>query len=116
MTDQTDILSLRAARTRNHLSDLVNDLQHQITPAELLNQLVGYRSFNANGSSLTQTLASQISKNPLACALIAAGIGWLIFSDHAARTRPAPRRRVSAKRASASARKRRPRRKGSPGG
>ena len=46
MADRTDSLSLRADRTRHHLSELVDNLQHQITPAELVNQLVGSRRPN----------------------------------------------------------------------
>ncbi len=106
MADRADSLSLRADRTRNHLSELVEDLQHQITPAELVNQLVGYRR-SAQGPGVAQTIAAQVSKNPLACMLIAAGIGWLMFSDRAARNPAPPRRRPGAKRASSRPKKRR---------
>jgi len=43
MVELTDALSVRAERARNHLSELVDHLQSQITPAELVNQLVGRR-------------------------------------------------------------------------
>jgi len=98
MVDRTDSLTLRAARTRNHLSELVDDLQHQITPAELVNKLVGYRSSNRE-PGIAQTITAQVSKNPLACMLIAAGIGWLMLSDRAERNQRPQRRRPVAKRA-----------------
>jgi hypothetical protein len=93
MTDRTDSLSLRADRTRNHLSELVDNLQHQITPAELVNQLVGYRG-QQRGHGLAQAIADQVSRNPIAYLLIAAGVGWLLVSDRVA-TSPRPRRRVA---------------------
>ena len=91
MTDRTDSLSLRADRTRNHLSELVDSLQHQITPAELVNQLVGYRGQH-RGAGLAQAIVDHVSRNPIACLLIAAGVGWLMVSDRVA-TNPRPRRR-----------------------
>lgn len=96
MTDRTTSLSVRADRTRNHLAELVDDLQHQVTPAELIGQLVG-NGHPSRGPGIAQTIAAQVSKNPLACMLIAAGVGWLMFSDRAARN-PQPRRRRVAKR------------------
>jgi hypothetical protein len=60
---------------------LVDDLQHQITPAELLNQLVTRRHANRSEPSLAHAIAAQVSKNPLACMLIGAGIAWLVISD-----------------------------------
>jgi hypothetical protein len=110
MTDRTDSLSLRAERTRNHLSELVDDLQHQITPAELVNQLVGYRRSH-RGPGFAQTIADQVSKNPLACVLIAAGFGWLMISDRPRRTRRQQRRRGVARSAAGRNGKRRVRQK-----
>jgi hypothetical protein len=97
MADRTDSLSLRADRTRHHLSELVDNLQHQITPAELVNQLVGSRRPN-HGSGPVEAMAAQVSRNPLACLLIAAGVGWLMWSDRVA-SNPKPRKRVTARRA-----------------
>jgi len=108
MADRTDSLSLRADRTRHHLSELVDNLQHQITPAELVNQLVGHRRPN-HGSGPVEAMAAQVSRNPLACLLIAAGVGWLMWSDRVA-SNPKPRRRRGVARRAA-AKKRRPRSK-----
>jgi hypothetical protein len=104
MTDRTEALSLRAERTRDHLSGLVENLQQQITPAELLHQLVGRRA--TEGAPLSETIAAQVGKNPLACMLIAAGIGWLMLSNGVERGRPLQRKkRTVAKRASAKRRR-----------
>ena len=104
MTDRTNSVSLRADRTRNHLSDLMDDLQDQITPAELVNQLVGQRS--NRGPGIAQTIAAQVSKNPLACMLIVAGVGWLMLSDRIERNPRAKRKKHAANRAARSAKQR----------
>ena len=109
MADQTDALTLRAERTRNHLTELVESQQSQITPAELVGQLIGRRRSNGGGASLTEMLTAQVSRNPMACMLIAAGIGWLMISDRAEKRRPVRRSRPGAKRSSVSTKRRRPR-------
>ncbi len=106
MVEQTDALSVRAERARNHLSELVDHLQNQITPAELVNQLVGRRRATSDGPSIAETLTEQVRRNPIACALIAAGIGWLMMSEKAERNRSAPRRRRIARRRPAAAKRR----------
>jgi hypothetical protein len=95
MANQTDALTRRAERSRNHLTELVDSLQNQITPVELVSQLVGRPGGNSTGPGLTEMLSAQISRNPLACMLIAAGIGWLMISERADKTRPARRRRTA---------------------
>ena len=109
MADQTDALTLRAERTRNHLAELVDRLQNQITPAELMHQLVGRRGANARSPSLTDMITDQVSRNPMACMMIAAGIGWLMISDRADRGRPARRPRASAGRRGGLSKRRRSR-------
>jgi len=42
-----------------------------------------------------------VRRNPIACALIAAGIGWLLISEKVERNRTAPRRRRTARRRTA---------------
>lgn len=104
MPDPTDALANRAERTRNHLTRLVDSLQNQITPAELMGQLVG-RSSNGGGPSLTEMLTAQVSRNPMACMLIAAGIGWLMITERGDQGRPVKKSRAPVRR------KRRPSRK-----
>lgn len=98
MADRSQPLTLRAERTRNHLSDLVESLQRQITTAEFVNQLVAPRRTNGSELSLTETIAAQVSRNPLAFMLIVAGVGWLVISDRKGK-HPAERSRVCVRRA-----------------
>jgi len=106
MIDDPDALTRRAARSRNHLTELVDSLQNQITPAELFGQLVGRRGANGGGPSITEMLTAQVSRNPMACILIAAGVGWLMMSERAAKNRPVPRTRAKTGRRPAAVKRR----------
>jgi hypothetical protein len=101
MSERSDALTVRAERSRDHLSELVDRLQNQITPAELVSQLVGGRRSTADGHGIAETLTEQVRRNPIACALIAVGIGWLLISEKVERNRTAPRRRRNARRRTA---------------
>jgi Protein of unknown function (DUF3618) len=92
MTDQTDALAFRAEQTRNHLAELVDSLQNQITPRELVKQLVGGRSSNGD-SNVGEIFTGIASRNPMACMLIAAGIGWLAMTEIADRNEKERRHR-----------------------
>lgn len=98
MADQSDALTVRADHSRNHLSQLVDQLKHQVTPAELVSQLVGRRRATPNAPSFAETLTAQVRKNPIACALIAAGVGWLMMAGNSERSPKAPRRRRNVRR------------------
>jgi hypothetical protein len=106
MAERSDALTVRAERSRDHLSDLMDRLQNQITPAELVNQLVGRRRSTSEGPGIAETLTEQVRRNPIACALIAAGIGWLMMSEKAERDRSATRKRRTARRRPAAVKRR----------
>ena len=97
MNDSTQALERKAVRSRSRLAGLMEDLQRQISPGQMLDQVIGFSK--GDGSALSQSIIQQISKNPLPFLLIAGGIGWLIVSDMAAKT-PAPRKRASRRRKS----------------
>ena len=105
MADGSRALSVRADRARNHLSDLVESLQHQVTPSELFDQLTSGR-LGIEEAGLVRAITAQVKNNPIACILIAAGIGWLMVSERTERSRPSRRPRPRNE-----ARKRRPRQK-----
>jgi hypothetical protein len=94
MSAEPDGLVVRAERSRNHLSELINSLQDQIAPAELMAQLVSHRGAR-DETGLGAAIAAQVSRNPLACLLIAAGIGLLVYSERAEKP---PRRKRTVRR------------------
>jgi hypothetical protein len=103
MSDEPDGLVVRAERSRNHLSELISSLQDQIAPGELMSQLVGYGGVR-DEPGLGAAIAAQVSRNPLACLLIATGIGLLVYSERAEKS---PRRKRSVRRRSSAKNRRR---------
>ena len=81
MSNKAVALQRKAAMSRSRLSDLVDDLQHQVSPGQLLDQMVGLTKGNGYGADVGRSITDQIARNPLPCLLIAAGIGWLILSE-----------------------------------
>src|SRR5204863_6009337 len=79
MNNSTNALERRAERSRSRLSGLVDDLQQQISPGQVVDQLIGFTKDNR--SDVGRSISQQISRNPLPYLLIAAGIGWLMISD-----------------------------------
>jgi hypothetical protein len=68
MTDNTQALD----RSRERLTGLIDDLQSQITPGKMLDQVLGLTK--VEGSSGGHSISHQITKHPLPSLLIAAGL------------------------------------------
>ena len=101
MSAEVDSLTQCAERTRHHLSELLDALQHQVSPSELIQELVT-RPAVRQGADIGSAIAAQVSRNPLACLMIAAGVGWLMYSEYSGRDGRAPsRRKRTARRAPA---------------
>jgi hypothetical protein len=79
MTDSIPALERKAERSRGRLSGLIDDLQEQMSPGQVLDRIMGFAK--TDGSDFSRSLAREISTNPLPYVLIAVGIGWLLISD-----------------------------------
>jgi|SRR5215813_12391324 hypothetical protein len=73
-------LERRAERARERLSDRIADLRYHVSPSTVVNDLFGGNP-RTLGDDILPIIAKQARNNPIASALIAAGIGWLIFSE-----------------------------------
>ena len=62
-------LERKAERARERLSDRIADLRYHVSPTTV------------GGDDVLPILAKQARNNPIASLLIAAGVGWLIFSE-----------------------------------
>src|SRR3954467_1806699 len=85
-------LERRANRARERLAENLHDLQYHALPRLVARGLLGTELPRSAGD-IASVLSEQVRRNPLAVALIAAGVGWLIYSDAKARSvaaRPAP--------------------------
>src|SRR5215213_6621279 len=85
-------LERRAERARERLAGHLEDLQYHASPRLVAKGLLG-TDVPRTAGDIASVLSDQVRRNPLAVALIAAGVGWLIYSDAKARSlaaRPAP--------------------------
>lgn len=74
-------LERKADRARERLSDRINDLRYHVSPSTVVSDLLGGVNPRAWGEDVLPILAKQARNNPIASMLIAAGVGWLIFSE-----------------------------------
>ena len=74
-------LERRAEQARQRLTGRLADLRYHVSPSTVVNDLLGINveTIGKDVSAITW----QVRSNPVAYALIAAGIGWLIVSDFA---------------------------------
>jgi hypothetical protein len=80
MTSSTQ-LQRTAERTRERLSDRLEDLRYHVSPATMASDLLGVNPRAWGADEVLPVLARQARSNPVACLLIAAGVGWLLFSE-----------------------------------
>ncbi len=73
-------LERKAERARERLSDRIADLRYHVSPATVVSDLLGVDT-RALSDDILPLLAKQARNNPVASLLIAAGVGWLIFSE-----------------------------------
>ncbi len=73
-------LERKADRARERLSDRISDLRYHVSPSTVVSDVFGVNP-RAIGDDILPLLAKQAKSNPVASALIAAGIGWMIFSE-----------------------------------
>jgi len=74
-------LERKAERARERLSDRINDLRYHVSPTTVVSDLLGGVNPRAWGEDVLPILAKQARNNPIASMLIAAGVGWLTFSE-----------------------------------
>jgi len=74
-------LERKAERTRERLSDRIPDLRSHVSPTTVVSDLLGAVNARNLADDVLPILAKQARNNPIASLLIAAGVGWLIFSE-----------------------------------
>ena len=74
-------LERKAERARERLSDRIADLRYHVSPTTVVSDLLGGVNARNLGDDVLTILAKQARNNPIASLLIAAGVGWLIFSE-----------------------------------
>jgi hypothetical protein len=74
-------LERKAERARERLSDRSADLRSHVSPTTVVSDLLGAVNARNLADDVLPILAKQARNNPIASLLIAAGVGWLIFSE-----------------------------------
>src|SRR4030095_2879686 len=74
-------LQRKAERARERLSDKINDLRYHASPTTVVSDLLNGVNPRNWAEDVLPILAKQARNNPIASMLIAAGVGWLIFSE-----------------------------------
>jgi hypothetical protein len=73
-------LQRRADQARERLSGRIRELRDQLSPSAMIGDLLTI-DYDKARQDVTQFLSNHVRGNPLAFALIAAGIGWLMISE-----------------------------------
>jgi hypothetical protein len=73
-------LQRRAVQARERLSNRLTELGDQLSPSAVIGDLLTI-DYDKAQKDVTQFLSKHVRGNPLALALIAAGVGWLIISE-----------------------------------
>jgi hypothetical protein len=74
-------LERKAERAHERLSDRIADLRSHVSPTTVVSDLLGAVNARNLADDVLPILAKQARNNPIASLLIAAGVGWLIFSE-----------------------------------
>jgi hypothetical protein len=74
-------LERKAGPARERVSDRIANLRYHVSPTTVVSDLLQGVNPRAWGDDVLPILAKQARNNPIASILIAAGIGWLIFSE-----------------------------------
>lgn len=89
MTDDTTAAQRDVEQARSDLGETIDALKHKMTTSELLSELRS-QFFPDGGSQVMSrsmsTLSRQIQENPLALALVGAGVAWMMMGPRRSRT------------------------------
>lgn len=73
-------LQRKAEQARERLSERLTTLGNQVSPVAMMSDLMTI-DYDKARQDVTQFLSKHVRANPMAYALIAAGVGWLLVSE-----------------------------------
>jgi hypothetical protein len=83
----TDKIEADIARTRARLDSRLDQLQHHLSPKQLVNDAFAYFR-GVDGTGFTRDLVARTKSNPLPVALVGVGLAWLMVSNSAGTSVP----------------------------
>ena len=90
MSESSDQLARQSEEHRANIARLVDELRDQVTPGEIVNQIIGPDAGAALMRLAGEQIRKQVRRNPIPVAIIGAGIAWLLLADALQRRRPIP--------------------------
>jgi len=85
-------LQRKAEHARERLAERLDELRDHVSPAAVVGDFFGVEVDTLH-DNVVPVLARTARKNPMACLLIAAGVGWLIYSETRGAQAPPTHRR-----------------------
>jgi ElaB/YqjD/DUF883 family membrane-anchored ribosome-binding protein len=67
-------------RSRSEVEQTLDAIQDRLSPGQLIDQAVTYLR-DGGGGEFTRNLGDSIKQNPMPLALVALGVGWMMFSS-----------------------------------
>lgn len=72
-------LEREATRTRQQIDQTVHEIEHRLSPGQLLDQVLG--TVREHGGELGRNLGGQVKENPAALILTGVGLAWLTLGQ-----------------------------------
>ena len=90
MSDTPEQILEESERRRAHVAQLIDELRDHVTPAEIVNQVIGVDGGQEIARYLGRQLRRQVQTNPVPVAVIGIGVAWLLLADAMRRHREIP--------------------------
>jgi len=90
MSDAPEDILQESEQRRAHVAQLIDELRDHVTPAEIVNQVIGVDGGQEIVRYVGRELRRQVQRNPIPVAVIGAGLAWLLLSDALRRHREIP--------------------------
>ena len=90
MSESPEQIREESERRRAHVAELIDELRDHVTPAEIVNQVIGVDGGQEIVRHFGQELRRQVRTNPIPVAVIGLGVAWLLFADALRRQRQIP--------------------------
>jgi ElaB/YqjD/DUF883 family membrane-anchored ribosome-binding protein len=90
MSETPEQIRQESERRRAHVAQLIDELRDHVTPAEIVNQVIGVDGGQDIVRFVGRELRRQVQRNPIPVAVIGVGLAWLLVSDALRRHREIP--------------------------
>ncbi|HEY1961392.1 MAG TPA: hypothetical protein VGG69_03150 [Rhizomicrobium sp.] len=90
MSDTPEDILQESQQRRANVAQLIEELRDHVTPAEIVNQVIGVDGGQEIARFVGRQLRQQVQRNPIPVAVIGVGMAWLLFANALRRHREIP--------------------------